>query len=76
MTNALILIVEDEPEIAEILETYFAREGFRVICAGDGPTGLAHHQRLRPIWWCSTSSFRASMATRCWRRSGAGARRR
>lgn len=48
MTNALILIVEDEPEIAEILETYFAREGFRVISAGDGPTGLAHHQRLRP----------------------------
>src|SRR5690606_23911560 len=48
MTNALILIVEDEPEIAEILETYFAREGFRVICARDGSTGLAHHQRLRP----------------------------
>lgn len=48
MTDALILIVEDEPEIAEILETYFAREGFRVICARDGLTGLAHHQRLRP----------------------------
>lgn len=48
MTDALILIVEDEPEIAEILETYFAREGFRVICARDGATGLAHHQRLRP----------------------------
>ena len=48
MMNALILIIEDEPEIAEILETYFAREGFRVICAGDGPMGLAHHQRLRP----------------------------
>lgn len=48
MTNALILIIEDEPEIAEILETYFAREGFRVISAGDGPTGLSHHQRLRP----------------------------
>ncbi|MTH36376.1 response regulator [Paracoccus limosus] len=48
MTNALILIVEDEPEIAEILEAYFAREGYRVISAGDGPTGLAHHQRLRP----------------------------
>ncbi|MBK5923781.1 response regulator transcription factor [Rhodovulum sulfidophilum] len=48
MTDALILIVEDEPEIAEILETYFAREGFRVICARDGTTGLAHHQRLRP----------------------------
>ena len=48
MTDALILIIEDEPEIAEILETYFAREGFRVICARDGVTGLAHHQRLRP----------------------------
>lgn len=48
MMNALILIIEDEPEIAEILEGYFAREGFRVICAGDGPLGLAHHQRLRP----------------------------
>ncbi|MDQ7246186.1 response regulator [Dongia sedimenti] len=48
MTDALVLIVEDEPEIAEILETYFAREGFRVISAGDGPTCLAHHQRLRP----------------------------
>lgn len=48
MTNALILIIEDEPEIAEIIETYFAREGFRVISAGDGPTGLSHHQRLRP----------------------------
>ena len=48
MTDALILIIEDEPEIAEILETYFAREGFRVICARDGVIGLAHHQRLRP----------------------------
>ncbi|MCM5558411.1 response regulator [Pleomorphomonas sp. JP5] len=48
MNNALILIIEDEPEIAEIIETYFAREGFRVITAGDGPIGLAHHQRLRP----------------------------
>lgn len=48
MADALILIVEDEPEIAEILETYFVREGFRVICARDGTTGLAHHQTLRP----------------------------
>lgn len=48
MTDALILIVEDEPEIAEILESYFAREGFRVISARDGTTGLMHHQSLRP----------------------------
>lgn len=48
MSDALILIVEDEPEIAEILESYFLREGFRVLCARDGVTGLAHHQSLRP----------------------------
>lgn len=48
MDNALILIIEDEPEIVEILEAYFTREGFRTISAGDGTIGLAHHQRLKP----------------------------
>ena len=48
MDNALILIIEDEPEIVEILETYFIREGFRTISAANGAIGLAHHQRLKP----------------------------
>ena len=48
MENALILIVEDEPEISDILERYFEREGFRVLTASDGEIGLSHHQRLRP----------------------------
>ena len=48
MNDALILIVEDEPDIAEIIETYLAREGFRTIRASDGTIGLAHHQRLKP----------------------------
>lgn len=48
MDNALVLIVEDEPEIVEILEIYFRREGFRTVSANDGTTGLAHHQRLKP----------------------------
>lgn len=48
MGNALVLIIEDEPEIREILETYFVRESFRTICASDGTTGLSHHQRVKP----------------------------
>jgi two-component system response regulator AdeR len=48
MENALILIVEDEPEISDILERYFEREGFRVLTASDGEIGLSHHQRLQP----------------------------
>jgi two-component system response regulator AdeR len=46
--NALILIVEDEPQIADILAAYFAREGFRTVTAGDGDLALQHHQMLSP----------------------------
>ena len=48
MDNALILIVEDEPEIAEILDAYLSRDGFRTVRAGDGVTALQHHRMLRP----------------------------
>lgn len=48
MENALILIVEDEPQIADILAAYFAREGFRTVTAGDGELALQHHQMLSP----------------------------
>jgi two-component system response regulator AdeR len=48
MDNALILIVEDEPEIAEILDAYLGRDGFRTVRAGDGVTALQHHRMLRP----------------------------
>ncbi|MFM1976238.1 MAG: hypothetical protein RL145_1084 [Pseudomonadota bacterium] len=45
MENALILIVEAEPNIAEILEPYFQREGFRTVRAGDGETAILHHPK-------------------------------
>ncbi|MDO1584887.1 response regulator [Rhizobium oryzicola] len=48
MDNSLVLIVEDEPEIAEILEVYFSREGFRTVSAANGSVGLSHHVRLKP----------------------------
>ena len=48
MNNALILIIEDEPEIADILRRYFEREDFRTVSAHDGEIGLSHHQRLKP----------------------------
>ncbi|NDC58815.1 MAG: DNA-binding response regulator [Alphaproteobacteria bacterium] len=46
--NALILIVEDEPEIAEILEAYFVREGYRTVRAADGEVAIQHHRMLKP----------------------------
>ncbi len=48
MENALVLIIDDEPEIVEILEAYLGREGFRTVSANDGNIGLAHYRRLRP----------------------------
>ena len=46
--NRLVLIVEDEPQICEILMTYFEREGFRTVTARDGELALMHHRSLRP----------------------------
>jgi len=46
--NALVLIAEDEPEIAAILEAYLVREGFRTVHAKDGRVALELHQTLKP----------------------------
>ncbi len=48
MENNLVLIIEDEPAIARILEAYLQREGFRTVHAGDGEIALQHHALLKP----------------------------
>ena len=48
MENALILVVEDEPQIARILRSYLEREGFRTVAAEDGEVALTHHLSLKP----------------------------
>lgn len=44
----LILIVEDEPEIADILAAYLKRSGMRTAVARDGRQALEMHQALQP----------------------------
>jgi two-component system, OmpR family, response regulator AdeR len=46
--NALVLIVEDEPDIADILVRYMEREGLRAAVARNGDDAIARHQQLRP----------------------------
>lgn len=48
MQNPLVLIVEDEPQISEIINEYFHREGFRTIVAADGDIALTHFRMMRP----------------------------
>ncbi|MDK4717620.1 response regulator [Rhizobium sp. CNPSo 4039] len=46
--NALILIAEDDAEIADILDVYMTREGFRTVRAADGRIAVDLHQTLKP----------------------------
>ncbi len=46
--KGLILIVEDEPAIAGILEAYLIRDGYRTISAADGEIALRHYAMLSP----------------------------
>jgi two-component system, OmpR family, response regulator AdeR len=48
MNSALVLIVEDDPDIARVLDAYLQREGFRTVRAADGEVALQHHLSLRP----------------------------
>ena len=43
-----IVVVEDDPNIADLVALYLRREGFRVVQAGDGESGLAAVGRERP----------------------------
>ena len=46
--HELILIIEDEPQIARLARDYLAKNGFRVLVAGDGVSGLAAARRESP----------------------------
>lgn len=43
-----ILIIEDEPDIQEILEYTFSKEGFKVSCASSGEEGIDVFNKFKP----------------------------
>ena len=43
-----ILVVDDEANIADLVDLYLRKEGFRVLKAGTGEDGLAAARRERP----------------------------
>ena len=47
-TGATIVVAEDDPDIADLLDLYLRREGHRVVLAADGETGLERIRTERP----------------------------
>ncbi|WBB55690.1 response regulator transcription factor [Verrucosispora sp. WMMD573] len=47
--RGLVLVVEDEPSIADLVRLYLSRDGFGVHVERDGSAGLAAARRLRPV---------------------------
>ena len=48
METGTIVVVEDDHHISDLLDLYLRREGFRVIQAADGTSGLGAIDRERP----------------------------
>lgn len=48
MPSPKILVVEDEPPIANLIVSYLRREGYEVFTASDGPTGLKAFRSVKP----------------------------
>ncbi|MCA3825989.1 MAG: DNA-binding response regulator, partial [Burkholderia sp.] len=48
MTNSLILIAEDEPDISDILDAYLKHDGFRTYRVADGQAVLDVQPHLKP----------------------------
>jgi two-component system phosphate regulon response regulator PhoB len=48
MRKATLLVIEDDPDIVELLRYNLEREGYRVLVATDGERGLAESARNQP----------------------------
>jgi two-component system phosphate regulon response regulator PhoB len=48
MKRSRILVVDDEPDLVELVRHHLVREHYEVVTAGDGETGLAEARRKLP----------------------------
>ena len=48
MSNPKILVIDDEPSIVNLVSTYLKPEGYEVLTAADGPSGLKAARAFKP----------------------------
>ena len=66
MERGTILVVDDEPNIADLVELYLRRDGYRVVKAATGEeVGRRGRAPTGPGSSCSTSASPTSTASRC-----------
>ena len=65
MERGTILVVDDEPNIADLVELYLRRDGYRVVKAATGEEVAPRSPTTDPDSSCSTSGSPASTASRC-----------
>lgn len=47
-TKQKVLVIEDEPDIQELIEYNLLKQGFEVEISGDGEEGIAHAKKIKP----------------------------
>jgi len=48
MSNAKVLVIDDEPSILNLVTAYLKQEGYEVFTAADGPSGLKSARAFKP----------------------------
>ena len=46
--NTTVLVIDDDPSVRDLLARFLVKEGYRVVCAPDGETGLQVARDERP----------------------------
>src|SRR5262249_4241668 len=49
MEKQTVLVVDDDPDLREVLRDYISRQGFRVLEAANGVEALGHLKVTRPV---------------------------
>ena len=53
MSKGTILVIDDEKDLIELVQYNLEKEGYDVIAAGDGPSGMEVIRRSTGrTWWC------------------------
>ena len=63
-TPVRVLVVDDEPSLAELLASVLRYEGWTVKTAGNGADAVGPRASSAPMPWCWTSCFPTSTAWR------------